>query len=121
MANKSILIIEDDQEIRLLLADFLKEYNFNTKFLDSGLKVYDAIKEFVPDLIIIDLLLPGEHGIDIIQKVKKEYFIPVIIMSGIYKKKELSNTIENHFVEDFFEKPFDLDRLLSRINSILDG
>ena len=121
MGNRSnILVIDDEKEVRELLKDYLEGKNFNVTLAADGLQAQQRFKEKVPDIVIIDLLLPGEHGINLVKTIKEKYFIPVIIISGIYSRDEIKDTIEEYFVEGFFEKPLNLDKFLEKINAIIN-
>ena len=119
-AKREILIVEDEEETRELLVTFFRENNYDVREAGNGTDALDLLKEKVPDLVITDLLLPGEHGVDLVRKVKDRYFIPVIIISGIYRAEEVRDVIENNFVEGFFEKPVDVMNLLRKVNVILN-
>lgn len=118
--RKIILVIDDEPEIRDLLKDFLEDNNFTVELVDDGVEALEYMERNTPDLVITDLLLPGEHGIDLIKIIKEKRFVPVIVMSGIYRSEEVSHVIKDNFVEGFFEKPLDLDKLLEKINSLLN-
>lgn len=119
--KKNILIVDDDQEVIDLLKDYLEVNEFSTSSFTDGLEALDYLKDTLPDLVITDLLLPGEHGINVVKTIKQKYFIPVIMMSSIYNEKELKHVIDEYFVEGFFQKPFELNALLRKINSIFDA
>ena len=119
-AKREILVVEDEEETRELLVTFFRENNYDVREAGNGTDALDLLKEKVPDLVITDLLLPGEHGVDLVRKVKDRYFIPVIIISGIYRAEEVRDVIENYFVEGFFEKPVDVMNLLRKVNVILN-
>ena len=123
MQNKSkkhILIIDDEPDVTDLLKDFFEQKNFKTGIAADGNKALGSFKDALPDIVITDLLLPGEHGINIIKTIKDEYSLPVIIITGIYKKEEIKNIIDDYSVEGFFEKPVNLEALLKKVNSILN-
>jgi DNA-binding NtrC family response regulator len=117
--KKNILIIEDEEDIRELLVDFFNENRYSARGVENGAQAKEAMGKEVPDLVITDLLLPGEHGLDLIRFIKDKYFIPVIIISGIYKADEIRDIMENYFVEGFFQKPVDVTNLLRKVNAIL--
>lgn len=118
--NKNILVIDDEPEVRDLLKDFLEDKNFAVKLVDDGAEALEYMETNIPDLVITDLLLPGEHGIDLIKIIKEKYFIPVIVISGIYRSEEVSHVISGEYVEGFFEKPLKLEKLLEKINQVLN-
>ena len=119
--KKHILIIDDDQEIIELLKDFFEGNGFSVGTASNGLDGLEYFKRQIPDLIISDLLLPGEHGLNMIRTIKEKYFVPVIMISSIYKENQLESVMEEYFVEAFFSKPLKLDVLLEKVNSILNA
>ena len=119
--KKVILIIDDEQGIRDLLMDFFESNNFKAVTAPDGVRALDAFKENHPDIVLTDLLMPGEHGITVIKAIKEKYGTPVIIMTSVYKEKELKDLIADYFVEAFFDKPLDLNALLEKVTDILDA
>ena len=119
--NRHILIIDDDPEVIDLLKDFFEGNKFKVGTASTGVEGLDYFKETLPDLVVTDLLLPGEHGINVVKTIKENYFVPVIIMSSIYKEAEIKSLMDEYFVEAFFEKPFDLKELLKKVDDILDA
>jgi len=119
--KKHILIIDDDEEIIELLTDFFEGNGFSVGTASNGLEGLDYFNRRLPDLVISDLLMPGEHGLNVVKTIKEKYFIPVIMISSIYKEGQLKNIMEEHFIEAFFEKPLHLDVLLEKVNSILNA
>ncbi|UCH95605.1 MAG: response regulator [Candidatus Aminicenantes bacterium] len=118
---RNILVVDDEKEIRDLLKDFLEGNHFHVTLAADGLKALELIEENIPGIAIIDLLLPGEHGINLIKTIKEKYFIPIIIISSIYRREEIKPVMDEYFVEDFFEKPIDLKELLKKINTIINA
>ena len=118
--KKNVMVIEDDLEVLEMLKDFLEVKGFDVTVESDGLKALELIPKILPDIIVMDLLLPGEHGINLIRTVKEKYFIPIIAISGIYKKDEIEDIIEDYFVEDFMKKPLTLEELAKKINKIIN-
>jgi DNA-binding response OmpR family regulator len=118
---RNILVVDDEENIREFLKEFLEEHNFNVTLADDGQRALELIEEKPPGIMIVDLLLPGEHGISLIKTVKEKYFIPTIIISSIYNRDEIEDFMEEYFVEAFLEKPLNLDLLLEKINSIINA
>ena len=87
---------------------------------EQALHLLKRVAEQVPDLVITDLLLPKEHGIDVMQTIKDRFFLPIIAISGIYKNDEIRNRIHDIYIEGFFEKPLDLNGILACIRSTLN-
>jgi DNA-binding response OmpR family regulator len=120
MSKKNlILVVDDEAEIRSLLKEFLESKNFEVWLAEDGQKAIELAEKQTPDLVITDLLLPKEHGIDVLHQIKDRFFIPVIAISGIYKKNEIMEDVEDIFLDGFYEKPLNLEDLLKGIQAIL--
>ena len=117
--EKTILLIEDDDDTLELLTSFLVEKNFLVDTVTDGVSALKYLETSTPDLIITDLLLRGEHGMNVVKEIKQKYFLPVIIISGIYNQKEMHPFVQQYSVEGFFEKPLDLNLLESRILTLV--
>lgn len=118
---RKILIVDDEQDIRNLLKTFLEDNGFSVTVAEDGLKAIECIQNDIPGIAIVDLLLPGEHGINLVKSIKSEYFIPTIMISGVYTQDEISPIIDEYFVEGFLEKPINLPQLLNLIESIINA
>ena len=109
-----ILIIEDDLEINALLADFLKEKGYAVHCQYDGLHVLDFLNKEKIDLIILDIMLPYRSGDIILSDIRKQFTIPVIIISA---KETTQNKIDllRLGADDYITKPFDMEEVLARI------
>ena len=83
----------------------------------TGKKAKELLEEEKFDLMIIDMLLPGEHGIDVIKNLKNKFLNPVIVISGIYNRKEILSSLEDYNIKEFLKKPFGLGEILESIRS----
>jgi DNA-binding response OmpR family regulator len=114
--SKKILVIDDDPDILELLTLVLVEAGYEVRALSCGDKVFDDIKHFRPDLILMDIMLAGLDGRSICKEIKENhltYFVPVILISGTH---DLAESLHLPGApNDFVSKPFDLDDLLNRI------
>ena len=110
---KTILIVEDDKDINEMLQKLLKTNGYNTKSVYSGTEALLVHNNNI-DLIILDLMLPGKSGEEIIHELKKIKNVPVIVTSAINdidKKLDLFNL----GADDYVTKPFHNEELLARI------
>ena len=119
--KKLILIVDDEEEICLMLKEFLENKDFEVLLAGDGQKALELAEKHIPDLVITDLLLPKEHGIDVMHEIKDRFFIPVIAISGIYKKTEIKEKIDDIYLDGFYEKPLNLEELFKGIQAILYG
>ena len=117
--QKNILIVDDDQRLRELLEDYLKEKNFKIYLCDdfsSALKVFDI---FLFDLVIIDRMMPSGDGINLIEKIKKNKSTPIIMLTAM---GEIDNRIKGlkYGADDYLAKPFEPEELFLRIKKLLE-
>jgi len=118
--KKRILIIEDEKDIVLFLKEALEDEEYEVIAVGNGLDAQEIMKNRSFELVILDMLLPGEHGMNIVDYIRDNFFTPIIITSGIYKRDEILSTFEDSNVKDFFQKPFKIKELLKKIDSILN-
>ena len=118
---KKILVVDDDPNVGLLVSAVLKKYNYAVTTLYQGEEVLAFLKENKPDLILLDLRMPGIDGYSLCKRIREApetRDIPVIILSGVSEVDAKVNTIELG-ADDFITKPFDVRELRARINRIL--
>ena len=85
MADKKILIIDDEGNIADMIAAFCQSYGFETRVLNDGVVALEVAKEFKPDLITLDLVMPGTSGFEVVEMLKKDpetKNIPIIVISS---------------------------------------
>ncbi len=119
--KNEILIIEDEGDISTLLKEFLEKHNFNITLAEEGKVAVELLKRKNFDLLIVDMLLPGEHGLDIIKMKGHNFITPIIIVSGIYDENEVLHRMKDSNVKYFIKKPFNLNDLLEKVNSAIDA
>lgn len=117
-----IAIIEDDTVVLELIEKILKEQKYNTCSCTSGKPAFKLIKDYCPQLVILDLYLPDINGLRVLADIKKDELIkhiPVIIITGKYK--EISDVIKGFEdgADDYITKPFNYDELVARIEAVL--
>ncbi len=117
-----VLVVEDDEEIRGLIEYFLKKESYDISSTGNGLEALKLVKSYEPDLMILDLMLPGVDGINICNMIKEnpeKYGSPIIIM--LTAKTEIEDVIEGlkSGADDYIRKPFDPRELILRVNNIL--
>ncbi|AOT70589.1 response regulator transcription factor [Geosporobacter ferrireducens] len=117
MANKKILIIEDEEAISNLISYSLKKEGFITNVAANGEEGLKLLKEFKPDLIILDLMLPDISGFEICKTITREYIIPIIMITA------KSDTVDKILgmelgADDYITKPFDIREVIARIKAV---
>jgi DNA-binding NtrC family response regulator len=111
----SILIVEDNWDTQLLISSILKENGYQTFLISDGSKVIDKFNECNPDIVLLDIQLPGENGINILKNLKKiDKDVIVIMISGTRGIKSIVETIKLG-AYDYIRKPFSEEVLLLTI------
>ncbi len=119
MVNKQkILIVDDDNNIAELISLYLTKECYKTLIVNDGESVMSAIKSFEPNLILLDLMLPGIDGYQVCREVRAKYPIPIIMLSA---KGEVFDKVLGLELgaDDYIEKPFDSKELVARAKAVL--
>lgn len=115
----SILIVEDNRDTQLLISSILREHGYQTFLVSDGKKVISKFNSCKPDIVLLDIHLPGEDGISILKKLKEiDPETLVIMISGTRGIKNIIDTIKLG-AYDYVRKPFDQDELLISIKRAL--
>lgn len=116
--SASILLVDDDQQIRQLVAKFLRDYGFRVHAARSGAEMLEALRRAQIDLIVLDLMLPGKSGLELCRDLRRTSAIPVIMLTA--KGDEVDRIIGLEVgADDYLPKPFNPRELLARINAVL--
>lgn len=116
--NKKILIIEDDNDINKLLSDIIKQSGHTSQSAYSGTEAMLYIEQQKWDLILLDLMLPGLSGEEILENIVNISSTPVIIISAKDEQQVKIDALRSG-ADDFITKPFDVDEVSARIESVL--
>ena len=119
MANKQkILIVDDDQNIAELISLYLTKECFETMIVGDGESALETIKTFEPNLILLDLMLPGIDGYEVCRNVRATSGTPIIMLSA---KGEIFDKVLGLELgaDDYMEKPFDSKELVARVKAVL--
>lgn len=117
MTQKHILIIDDELDIAESLATVLESEGYTTEVASSGPLAFQALEKRVPDLIILDVMMPKLKGPDVVRVIREEKNIsaPVILISASHEPKPINEKQWSLFMR----KPFDLDEMLDKIEELL--
>jgi two-component system, OmpR family, response regulator MprA len=118
VATGRVLVIEDDAEIADVLRRFLRQEGHDVRTATDGDGALPAAAEFVPDLVILDLGLPGLDGVEVCRKLRAEGDVPILILTA---RTELEDRVEglDSGADDYLVKPFERQELLARIRALL--
>lgn len=118
VSKQKILIVDDDNNIAELISLYLTKECFETMIVNDGESVMDAVGSFNPNLILLDLMLPGIDGYQVCREVRAKYTIPIIMLSA---KGEVFDKVLGLELgaDDYIEKPFDSKELVARAKAVL--
>lgn len=119
MAEKQkILIVDDDENIAELISLYLTKECYDTKIAEDGEKAMEEFKTYQPDLIILDLMLPGIDGYQVCRTIRQTSDVPIIMLSA---KGEVFDKVLGLELgaDDYMIKPFDAKELVARVKTIL--
>ena len=118
--NKNhILIVDDDDRIRNLLKDYLSENKYIVSTAENANQAKERLKYIKADIIILDVMMPGQDGYDLTKEIKAETKVPIILLTA---KGEVENRIKGLELgaDDYLGKPFEPKELLLRIKNIIN-
>ncbi|WP_161903218.1 response regulator transcription factor [Candidatus Enterococcus willemsii] len=115
--DKKILLIEDDTDLAKMIAIYLQREGFLTQIVTNGSYALEEIATYEPDLILLDLMLPGIDGLEILRQVRTTLTTPIIILSA--KETEIDRVLGLKLgADDYVTKPFSIKELVARVESL---
>ena len=116
--TKQILVVDDDQSIRELLSEYLAKAGFNVISAEDGSEMAECLKVHQPDLIILDIMMPGDDGFILCQRIRKTSNIPIIMLTA--NSDEMDRVLGLEIgADDYIAKPFSPRELLARVKALL--
>ena len=117
--KKHILVVDDDQKIKELISQYLIEQNFIVTTAESSAEAKDRMELFSFDLIVLDIMMPGQDGLDLTREIRLKTDLPIILLTA---KGDPSDRIKGLELgaDDYVPKPFEPKELLLRIKNILN-
>lgn len=118
MARPTVLLVEDDRDIRTLLAAFLAAQDFGVEEAEDGRAMDRVLARCRPDIVILDLMLPGEDGLSLCRRLREAGTLPILFLTA---KGEEADRIAGFDAgaDDYLPKPFNPRELLARVRAIL--
>ena len=118
MSDLHILVIDDDERLRLLLRRFLEESGFRVTDVGSTAEARSILAGLAFDLLIIDIMMPGETGLEFLQELRKSNPVPALFLTALSETEHRIQGLE-FGADDYVSKPFEPRELVLRIRSIL--
>ncbi|MFT3801853.1 MAG: response regulator [Burkholderiaceae bacterium] len=113
-----ILIVEDEPHLAAVLGDYLKAAGHATEWVADGLRVLDTFRRWRPDLVLLDLMLPGADGVDLCRALRAESEVPVIMITA--RVAELDRLLGLEVgADDYVCKPFSPREVVARVSVVL--
>ena len=113
-----VLVVDDDPAIRTLIEEYLRDNDLRVTAASNGKEMTAALTEHAIDLIILDLRMPGEDGMQIARRVRDQSSLPIIVVSGRLDEADRVMALELG-ADDYVTKPFSPRELLARIRTVL--
>lgn len=118
VTKQKVLIVDDDNNIAELISLYFTKECFDTMIVNDGESVMNAYETFNPNLILLDLMLPGIDGYQVCREIRAKYSVPIIMLSA---KGEVFDKVLGLELgaDDYIEKPFDSKELVARAKAVL--
>jgi len=115
--NKKILIVEDEESIGDILSYALSKEGFLTKVANNGAMARELLDKFIPNLVILDLMLPDINGLDLCKLITKNYNVPIIMITAKSDPVDKILGIELG-ADDYITKPFNIREVIARVKAL---
>jgi two-component system response regulator BaeR len=117
MTSRHILVVEDEEKISRLLCDYLEKADYRTSTQANGDRVISQIKKDMPDLILLDIMLPGMDGIELCREIRKFSNVPIIMITA--RVEEIDRLLGLELgADDYICKPFSPREVVARVKAI---
>ena len=118
MVKKQILVIEDDAALARVLRDNLTFDGFDVQCVSEGSAALQIVREFTPDLVVLDLMLPGMSGFELCGLLRQRGRTPIIMLTARGERADKLRGLSLG-ADDYITKPFDLEEFLARVRNVL--
>ena len=116
-----LLIVDDSAALLEVMANILERYGYVVKTLNKAPGIYDAVKEFQPDMVILDIYLAGDDGREICKKLKRNAETKDMCVLVFSASPKTLQDYKAYEADGFIEKPFDISILTDKIKSVLEA
>jgi DNA-binding response OmpR family regulator len=120
--NKFILVVDDDSDSRAIVKRILTSQGFEVEESACGAEALEKLKTLTPCLVILDIMMPGMNGFEVVEQMKKEpntMNIPVMIRTGRGEPEDIITSYQQNFIEHYITKPFTIRELVSGVKLVL--
>lgn len=118
MTQTRVLMIDDDERLQDVVAEFLENYDYSVSRLSSGAGLAQALRDERPDILLLDVMMPGDDGFTVLRALRERSSIPVIMLTACGGDTDRIIGLEIG-ADDYLSKPFNPRELLARIKAVL--
>jgi len=116
--SQKVLLVDDDERLRKLVKEYLEGYGYQITALPDGLSVLKTIRKESPDIIILDIMMPEQNGLDVLREIRLKYSVPVIMLTA--KGDDADRIVGLELgADDYLPKPFNPRELLARMKAVI--
>src|SRR5919112_4416389 len=117
-ARGSVLVVDDDASLAEMLSIVLRQEGFDSRIVGRGDVALDAFRDYKPDLVLLDLMLPGKAGIDVCKEIRAESGVPIVMLTAKGDTVDVVLGLESG-ADDYVVKPFKPKELVARLRTRL--
>jgi two-component system response regulator MtrA len=115
-ARGSVLVVDDDASLAEMLSIVLRQEGFDSRIVGRGDIALDAFRDYKPDLVLLDLMLPGKDGIDVCKEIRAESGVPIVMLTAKGDTVDVVVGLESG-ADDYIIKPFKPKELVARVRA----
>ncbi|TGN64627.1 response regulator transcription factor [Nocardioides eburneiflavus] len=115
-ARGSVLVVDDDASLAEMLSIVLRQEGFDSRIVGRGDVALDAFRDYRPDLVLLDLMLPGKDGIDVCKEIRAESGVPIVMLTAKGDTVDVVVGLESG-ADDYIVKPFKPKELIARVRA----
>ena len=116
--EKHLMVIDDDLTLRDLLREFFEKFGFRVSLLENGIDAEARIENLRPDIVILDVMMPGRDGVEVLKGIRASSMLPVIMLTA--RGEEMDRILGLELgADDYMPKPFNPRELLARVKAVL--
>ncbi len=119
MQSKNILIIEDDADAAEVLEAYLRRESYTVRLMADGLSGLEQAQRWQPDLIVLDVMLPGLNGTEVLAKIRRSSDVPVIMVTAIGDTPDHRIGALRYGADDYVVKPYHPGEVVARVQAVL--